>query len=136
MVRRHRRRDAAAYRRRHEPQRDRRPSDERPARRKRRPAGHYAPLTRAARFRLRARRRGCSLRPYIPATRAVMKPLDELKARLLEVDDLKASASLLRWDQMTYMPPRGGSARGRQAATLSRLAHERFTESAIGRLLD
>jgi carboxypeptidase Taq len=36
-----------------------------------------------------------------------IKPLDELKARLLEVEDLKAAASLLRWDQMTYMPPGG-----------------------------
>src|SRR5262245_64811580 len=62
--------------------------------------------------------------------------LDELKARLLEVEDLKAAASLLRWDQMTYMPPRGGTARGRQMATLSRLAHEKFTDAGVGRLLD
>jgi len=65
-----------------------------------------------------------------------IKPLDELKARLLEVEDLKAAASVLRWDQMTYMPPGGGMARGRQTATLSRLAHETFTEAAVGRLLD
>jgi carboxypeptidase Taq len=65
-----------------------------------------------------------------------IKPLDELKARLLEVEDLKAAASLLRWDQMTYMPPGGGMARGRQMATLSRLAHEKFTDAAVGRLLD
>jgi hypothetical protein len=31
-----------------------------------------------------------------------MKTLDELKTRLLEVDDLNAAASVLRWDQMTY----------------------------------
>src|SRR5262245_42282628 len=65
-----------------------------------------------------------------------IKPLDELKARLLEVEDLKAAASVLRWDQMTYMPPGGGMARGRQTATLSRLAHETFTDAAVGRLLD
>ena len=34
-----------------------------------------------------------------------MKTLDELKARLLEVDDLNGAAALLRWDQTTYMPP-------------------------------
>jgi carboxypeptidase Taq len=65
-----------------------------------------------------------------------IKPLDELKARLLEVEDLKAAASLLRWDQMTYMPPGGGTARGRQIGTLGRLAHEKFTDAAVGRLLD
>jgi carboxypeptidase Taq len=65
-----------------------------------------------------------------------MKSLEALKARLLEVDDLNAAASLLRWDQTTYMPPGGAPARGRQLATLSRLAHERFTEAETGRLLD
>jgi carboxypeptidase Taq len=34
------------------------------------------------------------------------------------------------------MPPGGAAARGRQVATLSRLAHEKFTAPAIGRLLD
>jgi len=65
-----------------------------------------------------------------------MKALDALKARLLEVDDLNGAASLLRWDQTTYMPPEGAPARGRQLATLSRLAHERFVEAETGRLLD
>ncbi len=65
-----------------------------------------------------------------------MTALDELKARLLEVDDLKSAASLLRWDQATYMPPGGAVARGRQTSTLGRLAHEKFTDIAIGRLLD
>ncbi len=65
-----------------------------------------------------------------------MKPLDELKARLLEVDDINGAAALLRWDQTTFMPPGGSPARGRQTATLSRLAHEKFTDAAVGRLLD
>ncbi len=34
------------------------------------------------------------------------------------------------------MPPGGAAARGRQMATLGRLAHEKFTDPAIGRLLD
>ena len=47
-----------------------------------------------------------------------MKALDDLKLRLLEVDDLNHAAALLRWDQTTYMPPGGAPARGRQIATL------------------
>lgn len=62
--------------------------------------------------------------------------LEELKARLLEVNDLGSAAAVLRWDQATYMPPGGAEARGRQTATLGRLAHEKFTDVALGRLLD
>ena len=62
--------------------------------------------------------------------------LEELKARLGEINDLNSAAAVLRWDQATYMPPGGAEARGRQGATLSRLAHERLTDPAIGRLLD
>ncbi len=65
-----------------------------------------------------------------------MKALEELQARLLEVNDLNHAAALLRWDQSTYMPPGGAPARGRQTATLSRLAHEKFSDAAIGKLLD
>jgi carboxypeptidase Taq len=66
-----------------------------------------------------------------------MEPkLQELKTRLLEVDDLNAAAAVLSWDQTTYMPPGGAEARGRQLATLSRLAHEKFTAAEVGRLLD
>src|SRR5262252_8894378 len=62
--------------------------------------------------------------------------LAQLKARLLEVDDLQHAADVLRWDQTTYMPPGGTSARGRQLATLTRLAHERFTDAEMGRCLE
>ena len=62
--------------------------------------------------------------------------LNELKARLQEIDDLSAAGAVLSWDQLTYMPPRGAAARGRQMATLSRLAHERLTDPAIGHLLN
>jgi carboxypeptidase Taq len=65
-----------------------------------------------------------------------MKDLDELRARLLEVDDLNSLAWLARWDQRTYMPSGGGAARAGQIATLARLAHEKFIDPAIGRLLD
>src|SRR5215831_13951535 len=62
--------------------------------------------------------------------------LKRLKTHLLEISDLWSAASLLGWDQSTYMPPGGAVARGRQIATLGRLAHEKFTSSAIGKLLD
>ncbi|HZY44815.1 MAG TPA: carboxypeptidase M32 [Anaerolineae bacterium] len=61
---------------------------------------------------------------------------DELKNRLMEVNDINSAASVLNWDQLTYMPPGGAPARGRQLATLSRIAHEKFIDPAIGRLLD
>ncbi|MHB9024546.1 MAG: carboxypeptidase M32 [Armatimonadota bacterium] len=62
--------------------------------------------------------------------------IQELKARLLEVNDLESAGALLSWDQTTYMPPEGMEARGRQMATLGKLAHEKLTDPAIGRLLD
>ncbi len=66
-----------------------------------------------------------------------MEPkLQELKTRLTEVDDLNSAVSLLSWDQSTYMPPGGAEARGRQMSTLSGLAHEKFTDVAVGTLLD
>jgi carboxypeptidase Taq len=62
--------------------------------------------------------------------------LNELKTRLLEVDDLNSAGALLGWDQTTYMPPGGAEARARQMSTLGRLAHEKFTDHAVGKLLD
>lgn len=60
----------------------------------------------------------------------------ELKKRLGVVNDLQSAAALLGWDQQTYMPPGGNEARGRQMATLARLAHEHFTDDKVGQLLD
>src|SRR5690348_8919851 len=62
--------------------------------------------------------------------------LKELKTRLLEIGDLSSVSSLLYWDQSTYMPPGGAAARGRQMATLEKLAHEKFIDPAVGELLD
>jgi carboxypeptidase Taq len=60
----------------------------------------------------------------------------ELLARWQEIYDLTGIAALMNWDQSTYMPTGGGAVRGRQLALLERLAHERRTDPAIGRLLD
>jgi carboxypeptidase Taq len=62
--------------------------------------------------------------------------LNELKQRLLEINDLGGAGALLGWDQATYMPKEGASARARQSATLSRLAHERLIDPALGKLID
>ena len=62
--------------------------------------------------------------------------LADLKNRLQEIYDLTAAAGLLYWDQSTYMPRGGAPARARQLAALERLTHEKFTDPALGRLLD
>src|SRR5262245_19716289 len=62
--------------------------------------------------------------------------LAELKRRLQEASDLACACAVLGWDQATYMPKGGAPARARQGATMSRLAHESFTDPTIGKLLD
>lgn len=64
------------------------------------------------------------------------KKIAELRARLSEVNDLEMAASLLNWDQLTYMPTGGSEARGRQLATLAKIMQEKFIDPAIGKLLE
>lgn len=49
-----------------------------------------------------------------------------------EDSDLQRIGSVLGWDQETYMPRKGATARGRQMAMLSARAHERFTSAEMG----
>lgn len=62
--------------------------------------------------------------------------LQELKSRLIEIGDLRYAASLLTWDQRTFMPPKGAESRARQVAMLQRLAHQKFMDPVLGRLLE
>jgi len=62
--------------------------------------------------------------------------LAELKSRLREIGDLNFAGAVLNWDQATYMPKDGAGARSRQAALLSRLAHEKSVDPEFGRLID
>ena len=62
--------------------------------------------------------------------------LAELKHRLSEIYDLDAAESVLSWDEATYMPKGGAVARGRQAALLKRIGHERSVDPVLGRLID
>jgi len=61
--------------------------------------------------------------------------LKELKERLAEVFDVVHAVGVLEWDQQTYMPPEGGEARAEQIATLSKIAHEKFTSPEVGKLI-
>jgi carboxypeptidase Taq len=62
--------------------------------------------------------------------------LEQLRTILAEVTDLSRAAALLGWDQETYMPPGGVTARSQQLSTLLRSAHVRFIANDVGRLLD
>jgi carboxypeptidase Taq len=65
-----------------------------------------------------------------------MPPIQELKAHLAVINDLRAAAAVLRWDEETYMPPGGARARAEHLATLSRIAHERLTSAKTQELLE
>jgi len=58
------------------------------------------------------------------------------KAEMGEIWDLNMSASLLGWDQQTYMPRNGALERSEQLATLSKLAHMKSTSQEFGKALD
>jgi carboxypeptidase Taq len=59
-----------------------------------------------------------------------------LREHLAEIEDFKNAASVLGWDQQTYMPPGGGPRRAEVLSTLSRLTHSRFTSHETARMLD
>jgi carboxypeptidase Taq len=62
--------------------------------------------------------------------------LEQLKERLGEVTDLGKVTRLLSWDQQTMMPLAGTGHRAEQMATVQRLAHELFTDPAVGSMLE
>lgn len=59
-----------------------------------------------------------------------------LKTRLAEIYDLNKVSALLSWDESVTMPPGGAPARAEQTATIGRIAHARFVEPEVGRMLD
>jgi carboxypeptidase Taq len=105
--------------------------------------------TKTSAIRFKRRKTKATARPVKRAAKASNKPakrtrgrqsteamLSELKRRLLEISDLNFSGAVLSWDQATYMPPGGAAARGRQSALLSKLAHGKSIDPALGRLID
>jgi carboxypeptidase Taq len=59
----------------------------------------------------------------------------ELLEKVRELSTLEQAASLLAWDEQTYMPPGGSADRARQKAELSGVIHERLTSKGMGRLI-
>ncbi len=64
------------------------------------------------------------------------KKLVRFRELLGEISDLRSAHSVLGWDQQTYMPPGGASARGQQLATLGKLSHEMFVSEEFGAALE
>ncbi|MEL7484962.1 MAG: carboxypeptidase M32 [Planctomycetota bacterium] len=60
---------------------------------------------------------------------------EQLSAYLRECANLHAVGNVLGWDQETYMPGGGASARGEQAALIARLHHERVSDAKLGDLI-
>jgi carboxypeptidase Taq len=61
---------------------------------------------------------------------------EELRQRLAEITDLGKTMALLSWDQQVLMPTRGAAARAEQLATVGRIAHQKFTSTEVGKLID
>src|SRR5262245_21681189 len=60
---------------------------------------------------------------------------EELIHRIKEASLLGSCASVLGWDERTYMPHDGSAHRAEQMALLARLTHEMQTAPRIGELL-
>ena len=60
---------------------------------------------------------------------------DTYVSAMRRIADLRYASAVLQWDQETYLPPKGGTFRGQQIATLNELSHEMFTASATGQIL-
>lgn len=73
--------------------------------------------------------------PEAPPTTPVHPTMQALGRRLGQVSDLNAAASLLSWEQETFMPEEAAPVRGQQLATLAALSHELFTAPDTGELL-
>ncbi len=61
--------------------------------------------------------------------------LEPLTIKLLEIQRINSAASVLSWDQETYMPAGGGTARADQIATLQGIAHQKLVSPDIESLL-
>jgi len=64
-----------------------------------------------------------------------LNTVEALTTRLLEIQRINSAASLLSWDQETYMPAGGGEARAEQISTLQGIAHQKLISPDIERLL-
>lgn len=65
-----------------------------------------------------------------------MSAMDTLKARLADVNALRAASAMMDWDQQTFMPRGGAEARAEHLGILSRMAHEQFVSEETLRALE
>lgn len=65
-----------------------------------------------------------------------MATIDRLNTLIGDVMDLRHSADLVEWDERVNMPPGGVTVHGEMSAALRRLAHEKFTSTAVGDALE
>ncbi|HZU60300.1 MAG TPA: hypothetical protein VE983_05000, partial [Solirubrobacteraceae bacterium] len=66
----------------------------------------------------------------------VNAPVEQLRAWMAELSDLRDAAAVLDWDQQTMMPRRGASNRAEVLSTLERLSHEKFVSTQTGQLIE
>ncbi|MDH5727206.1 MAG: carboxypeptidase M32, partial [Nitrospira sp.] len=64
-----------------------------------------------------------------------LSTLEPLTTRLLEIQRINSAASILSWDQETYMPTGGGEARAEQIAVLQGIAHQKLVSPDVQSLL-
>ena len=62
--------------------------------------------------------------------------LSELKKIANEISLITSAASVLGWDERTYMPRQGSELRANQLAYFAGLAHDKFTSPRVGELLN
>ncbi|MBD3402783.1 carboxypeptidase M32 [candidate division GN15 bacterium] len=60
---------------------------------------------------------------------------DELIKKCKEISVLGSAASILHWDQETYMPKNGVGHRSEQIGLIARMCHEQFVDPKIGELI-
>src|SRR5438105_2716677 len=60
----------------------------------------------------------------------------ELTSRFQQNAILESCASVLGWDEQTYMPPGGAAHRANQLSLLAGMCHERATSPEVGELID
>ena len=65
-----------------------------------------------------------------------MTAYEDLTAHIAEYHDLLCILNTLKWDMRTMMPAAGAASRGRQLATLTKLAKSIFVSDDTARLLD
>ncbi len=63
-------------------------------------------------------------------------PLQRLKDKMADVNALGAAATIMDWDQQTYMPAGGADARAAHVGILSRMRHEIFISDEVGSLIE